>query len=85
MKIPKNIFENSKTFKSLKKKNIYDQYIKAKKYVLAGYIKQTKFSLKEPKNEGVRYFRINKQFRALGRFDKDWDLLIYKIDNHQNQ
>jgi len=84
MKVPKNIFENHPILEYLEKRRLYDQYIKAKKYILAGYTKQAKFGLKEPKNEWIRYFRINNQFRALGRLDKDGDLLIYKIDNHQN-
>lgn len=29
------------------------------------------------------YFRINKQFRALAVFNKDGDLVVFEIDNHQ--
>jgi plasmid maintenance system killer protein len=40
-------------------------------------------SLREPKSDGVWYFRINKQFRAYALL-KDKDVfVVYRIDNHQ--
>ena len=37
----------------------------------------------EPKDDEVRYFRINKQFRAIGEFDENGNFLVLAIDNHQ--
>jgi plasmid maintenance system killer protein len=44
---------------------------------------KTDFKLREPKKDWVYSFRINKQFRAFS-YLKNNDLIVYKIDNHQN-
>ncbi|MDQ7022203.1 MAG: hypothetical protein Q9M97_01480 [Candidatus Gracilibacteria bacterium] len=49
----------------LERRNLDKQYKKAKNYLLDGYFEKIRFKLKEPKKDGIYYFRINIQFRAL--------------------
>lgn len=67
----------------MEQRNLLKQYKKAKDYLLGGNILQTKFKERNPRGSGIWYFRINKQYRALGVFDDDGNLIIFKIDNHQ--
>lgn len=78
------IVESKKVMTYLKKRGLLAQYKKAKRYLLDGRTLTVKFGEKNPKGSGIWYFRINKQFRALGTFDEDGDLRVYDIDNHQN-
>ena len=66
---PKNIFESKKVVEFLQKRQIITQYKKAKQYILSGMPKTTQFKQREPKHTDIFYFRINKQFRAWGKFD----------------
>lgn len=67
----------------LKARGLLRQYLKAKRYLLTGNVLQVKFKERNPQGSGIWYFRINKQFRALGVFKTDGDFIIFKIDNHQ--
>lgn len=78
------IIELKKVEFYLRKRGLLAQYKKAKRYLLEGKTLTVKFGEKNPKGSGIWYFRINKQFRALGTFDDDGDLRIYDIDNQQN-
>jgi len=49
----------------LEKRNLGTQYKKVKSYILAGNYRQVKLKLREPKKDGIFYFRINKQYRAI--------------------
>jgi hypothetical protein len=80
---PRQIFEEKKVLPYLVKRGLLTQYKKAKLYLLSGNILQTKFKERSPKGSGIWYFRINKQFRALGVFDNLGNLIVFKIDNHQ--
>ncbi|MBI4122092.1 MAG: hypothetical protein HY461_02065, partial [Parcubacteria group bacterium] len=64
-------------------RGLLKQYTKAKRFLLHGNLLQVRFKERNPKGSGIWYFRINKQYRALGVFDADGDLIIFKIDNHQ--
>lgn len=77
------ILEKKEIVIYLKSRNLLKQYKKAKQYLLGGHYLQTKFKERNPKGSGIWYFRINKQFRALGVFNKLGHLIIFKIDNHQ--
>ena len=67
----------------LEKRNLEKQYKKAKEYLLKWYYSKIRFKLKEPKKDGIYYFRINLQFRALAKIE--WNILkVFDIDNHQN-
>jgi len=67
----------------IEKKNLVNQYKKAKGYILKWLYKQVTLKLREPKKDKIYYFRINKQFRAICKIE--WKILkIFDIDNHQN-
>lgn len=78
-----NILEDEGILKYLEKRNLLEQYKKSKINVLKNINSWNYFKERKPKWSNIWYFRINKQFRAIWTIDKDWDLLIYKIDNHQ--
>ncbi|MBW7954471.1 hypothetical protein H3C61_01530 [Candidatus Gracilibacteria bacterium] len=78
-----NILEDEGILKYLEKRNLLEQYKKSKINVLKNINSGNYFKERKPKGSNIWYFRINKQFRAIGTIDKDGDLLIYKIDNHQ--
>lgn len=77
------IFERKEILQYLEARSLLKQYKKAKQFLLQGNTLQVKFKERNPKGSGIWYFRINKQFRALGVFDKIGNLIIFKIDNHQ--
>ena len=66
----------------LKKRKLEKQYQKAKIFILGGHMQNVDLKIREPKENDIWYFRINKQFRAL--CELEWDILyILTIDNHQ--
>lgn len=79
----RQIFERKDIPSYLEARGLLKQYLKVKSYLLAGNTLQAKFKEKNPQGSGIWYFRINKQFRALGVFNAAGDLIIFKIDNHQ--
>lgn len=83
MKKVQKILEKKEILSYLKKRNIVQQYKKAKHYLLQGNTLQTKFKERNPKGSGIWYFRINKKYRALGVFNEEENLIIFKIDDHQ--
>lgn len=58
------IIESKKIERFLIQRRLNKQYKKAKQYVLDGHFSHVNFKLREPKNDDVYYFRINKQYRA---------------------
>ena len=65
------------------KRNLLNQYKKSKKNILSWNYIWNKIWFKKPKKDDIIYFRINKQYRALCRFE--WNnLIVFDIDNHQN-
>jgi len=82
MKISK-IIETKEVVLYLTKRGLTKQYQKAKLYILNGFLKHVDFKLRQPKSSGIWYFRINRQYRALGIMEKD-ELRILEIDDHQN-
>lgn len=66
----------------LKRRKLENQYKKAKLFILGGYFQNVDLKIREPKEDRIWYFRINKQFRALCELDGDI-LYVYAIDNHQ--
>ena len=83
MILPKNILESEEILSYLWKRNIYNQYKKSKSYVLMWIWGWTDFKERHPKWSNIRSFRVNKQFRAFWSFDKDWDFLVFEINDHQ--
>lgn len=82
LKIPR-ILERKEILPYLTARGLLKQYKKAKQFLLDGSTLQVKFKERNPKGSGIWYFRINRQFRALGVFDAAGNLIIFKIDNHQ--
>lgn len=77
------IFERKEIVPYLEARGVLKQYKKAKTYLRSGNSLQVKFKERNPKGSGIWYFRINKQFQALGVFDRQGNLIIFEIDNHQ--
>ena len=77
------IFEKEKFFIHIKARGLLKQFQKAKAYILSGHLSQVNFKLKYPKEAGIYSFRINKQFRALCVY-RNKDLIVFRLDNHQN-
>lgn len=65
----------------IQERQLTQQYLKAKKYILSGNLKNVDLKLREPKTEGIWYFRINKQYRAHARYE-DGILWVFYIDDH---
>ncbi|MFA5793171.1 MAG: hypothetical protein WC897_04880 [Candidatus Gracilibacteria bacterium] len=77
------IFEKKNILLYLQNRGLLEQYKKAKRYLLEGSAVQVRFKERNPKGSGIWYFRINRQFRALGVFDEKGNLIIFDVDNHQ--
>lgn len=77
------ILELRKVLPYLESRGLLKQYRKAKTYLLDGNFLQVKFKERNPKGNGIWYFRINRQYRALGTFDNGGNLIIFKINDHQ--
>lgn len=77
------IFEEKEIEHYLRKRRLLEQYKKAKTFLLSGELLRVRFKERNPKGSGIWYFRINRQYRALGVFNREGDLIIFKIDNHQ--
>lgn len=79
-----NILETKEVLDFLEKRLLIKQYKKSKSYILWWIFWKTDFKIRKPKEVWEWSFMINKQFRAFARFDKENDLIVYLIDNHQN-
>lgn len=78
------VLETDFVINFLKKKNLIKQYKKAKKYLVQWYIRQVDFKKRKPKFQWIWYFRINKQYRAIGEYNSKWEFIVYDISDHQN-
>ena len=78
-----SIIEKKEILKVLISRSLWKQYKKAKEFILVWNFISASFKERQPKWAWIYYFRINRQFRALG-FIKNKELFIFKIDNHQN-
>lgn len=67
----------------LKKRKLLSQYHKAKAQILSGNLAAVSFKKRQPKKDGIYYFRINKQYRCLGYFSENSIFNVFKIDDHQ--
>ncbi len=83
MKKALRIFEQKDILAALEACGLVQQYKKAKEYLIRGYPMKVRFKERKPSGSGIWSFRINKQFRALGVFNDEGDLVIFEIDNHQ--
>lgn len=60
---------SQKLIEYLQSRKLEKQYLKAKEYILSGNGKNVDLKLREPKSEKIWYFRINRQFRAVGTIE----------------
>ena len=82
---PSFVVETKKVIEYLILRNLIKQYQKAKKYILEGVGYKAVLSKREPKEDDIWYFRINKQYRAFCTYDKiTGELLVFKIDDHSH-
>ncbi len=74
---------STKILKYLQKRNLVGQYVKSKQLFENGYLESINFKLRNPRKDQIYAFRINKQFRALGKFINQKEFIVFCIDNHQ--
>lgn len=86
MKKITQIKENPGIFEYLEKRQLTEQYRKAKGYVIEGHLTIADFKVRMPKISKIYQFRINKQFRAFGFFDENHSTVfrVIEISNHQD-
>jgi len=77
------IFESKDVIEYLESRGILAQYQKAKNILLSGDKNRVLFKKRQPHSDDIWSFRVNKQFRAHGKFDLNGDLIIFRINNHQ--
>jgi len=78
-----NVFEEEGVVEYLQARKITRQYLKAKRYIEMGYYGQVDLRKREPKTEGIYYFRITKKYRALGYFENKQTFIVVEISDHQ--
>lgn len=78
-----NVFEEEGVVEYLHARKITQQYLKAKRYLEMGYFGQVDLRKREPKTEGIYYFRISKKYRALGYFENKQTFIVVEISDHQ--
>jgi hypothetical protein len=83
MKRVQHILETKEILLYLISRGLLKKYKKTKQFLLQGNTLQVKFKERKPKGSGIWSFRVNKQYRALGVFNEEGDLIIFKVDNHQ--
>lgn len=79
----KVVEKSEKILQFLKSRKILDSYIKAKTLLENGDLKSPRFKKRKPKALAFYYFRINKQYRAIGRFKGDL-FVVTEITDHQD-
>ena len=76
------IYEDDGVAEYLQKRGLLKQYIKEKKFLLQDKSSGARFRKRQPKGSGLWYFRINKQYRAIGAFKGELFCVSF-IDDHQ--
>lgn len=82
--LPDFIIELDGVAEYLEKRQLISQYQKAKRMILSGHNSGALFKKREPKDAGIWYFRINRQYRAVGYFPNDGrTFAVTYVDDHQ--
>ena len=68
--------------KYLEKRQLIKSYRKQKALIRAGYFDLVDFKKMKPKSDGLFYFRINSQYRAIG-FIENSVFVVTDIWDHQ--
>lgn len=74
--------ERAKVIAYLKSRHLEKPYRKAKKFLEKDQLKMVSFKIRQPKSDGVYYFRITKKYRAIGHFIDDI-FVVATISDHQ--
>ncbi len=77
------IFIDRKVEKEIRKKHLTTLFQKAIDYLKDGNFPAVQFKKRRPYKTQKYYFRINKQYRAIGVFQGD-DFYIFEVNDHQN-
>lgn len=66
----------------IKKRNLVNPYLKAKKFMESGFYESVDLRKRKPKSSGVYYFKIDKKYRAIGYVEDD-TFVVTGISDHQ--
>lgn len=66
----------------LNQHGLLKQYKKAKQHIIEGRYQNVRLKKRQPKQGNVWYFRINKQYRAVGYLDTRGIFKVAEIDDH---
>ncbi|MEQ8685249.1 MAG: hypothetical protein RIE86_08150 [Imperialibacter sp.] len=78
----KVVEKSGKVLQYLQERNLVKSYIKAKLLLENGDLQSASFKKRRPKHLEIYYFRINKKYRAIGRFKGD-QFVVTEISDHQ--
>ncbi|MEQ9102658.1 MAG: hypothetical protein RIF36_19480 [Imperialibacter sp.] len=78
----KVVEKSEKVLQYLQERNLVKSYIKAKLLLENGDLQSASFKKRRPKHLEIYYFRINKKYRAIGRFKGD-QFVVTEISDHQ--
>ena len=67
----------------LKSRQLTKPYLKAKEFIEQGLYELVDLRKREPKNQNLFYFRITKKYRAFGYINKNQELIVTEISDHQ--
>ena len=76
------ILIDRKQLKNLQRLGLISPYKKAVILLETGNLRQVDFKKRRPYNNEIYYFRINKQYRAIGDFIGDI-FHVFEINDHQ--
>ena len=77
------VLEKPKAVKYIQSRQLQSQYLKAKNFIEQGLFELVDLRKRQPKNQNLFYFRINKKYRAFGYIKSD-TLIVTDISDHQD-
>jgi len=78
-----NVREKPQVIKYLKSHQLVKPYLKAKRYIEAGLYELVDLRKRQPKSQNKFYFRITRKYRAFGYINKNNELIVTEISDHQ--
>ena len=77
------VYEKKSVVPYLESRQLTKAYLKAKSYIEQGMYELVDLRKREPKSLNVFYFRINRKYRAFGYINKNHELIVTDISDHQ--
>jgi len=77
------VFEKSDVVKYLKKRQLEKPYFQAKQFLEKGLYELVDLRKRQPKHHNLFYFKINRQYRAVGYINRKQELIVTEILDHQ--